>query len=171
MLNPQQPELGQAQPSITQQTESNLPRADFNRPETNQPESNKLETGQLNSNFLAVMSDAPLGLCLAQDVFSAFMWAVAKKTEPLDGETTVHPTSTPSYWKSFRLENTTLMKMAKDIQRAGLGSLEDAYINIVPPLSVNRKLPAASCIIEFAKETARYPESIGHWEEAMDVYL
>jgi ankyrin repeat protein len=126
--------------------------------------------------FLAVLTDAPLENCLAWDLFSAFMWAVAERmAEPMRGETSVRRTTEPGTttgaWNSFGLENTTLAKLANEVHRTGLGSLEDSYLSIVPPLSARKKLPIASCIVEYAREVARQHEAVGHWEEARDVYI
>jgi len=126
--------------------------------------------------YLAVISDAPLELCLAQDVFSAFMWAAARKTEKLDGKTILNKldqrdTNTHGSWKHFTLENATLERMAKDIERSGLGGLEDIYLTIVPPLSLNQRLPASLCVVEHAMDVARPYEAGGRWTHAADVYM
>jgi hypothetical protein len=54
------------------------------------------------------------------------------------------------WFESVRLENTALSKMAKEIERAVLGSLEEAYISIIPPLSKKRKLPIPDCLVTHA---------------------
>ena len=74
-------------------------------------------------------------------------------------------------WQSFKLHNAQLSKLAQDIQSTGLGSLEDVYLSIIPPLSTSKKLPRADAIIGWARERARPHEQRGHWEEAADEYL
>ncbi|EAQ84868.1 hypothetical protein CHGG_08882 [Chaetomium globosum CBS 148.51] len=44
--------------------------------------------------------------------------------------------------------------MVQDIQGTGLGSLEDVYLAIISPLSIERKLPQPDAIIELARKHA-----------------
>jgi len=155
-------QLGGSVPRIFRMHELNLESKESNSP-------------NLKSQFLAVVSDAiSLELLLAQDIFSTFMWAVAEKVERLSGETTIHPTKAQGkgpQWKCFTLENTILSKLARNVQKSGLGSLEDAYHIIIPPLHMNQKLPEVSCIVEYAREASKRYEAIGRWKEAADVCL
>ncbi|KAF8532929.1 hypothetical protein BDD12DRAFT_901166 [Trichophaea hybrida] len=124
--------------------------------------------------LLATVSEVPLDLLFAQEMFSSFMLIVAKALPgPIQGRTTTHNTESSddsTSWQSFTLQNTTLSRIAHLVHRAGLGSLEDVYISIIPPLSIERKLPVAVSVIELARQNAKH-ELAGHWKEAGDIYL
>lgn len=72
--------------------------------------------------------------------------------------------------QSIALQSTRLSKMAQDIQTTELGSLEEIYLAIAPPLSKRDRLPRADAIIEWTRDQARSHEQLGHWKEAADVY-
>ncbi|PNP60634.1 hypothetical protein FNYG_14637 [Fusarium nygamai] len=133
-----------------------------------------VEEGKAANALLATESYSPLKLLYAQDMFSAFMWATAKTlTKPIEGGADIRPDeiSSDNAWQSFTLLNGQLSKMAQDIQSTGLGSIEDIYHSIIPPLSVEHKLPQADAIIELARQHAKRHEQLGHWKEAADAYL
>jgi len=160
-------------PSVTD--ESELAEEDSDASEVSSRASGLQQSGA--DRYLEVISNTtPLELRLAQDIFSAFMWAVVRKTKELDGKTILKKldqgaTNTPESWKHFTLENATLARMAKDIERSGLGSLEEIYLTIVPPLSLNKRLPDPLCVVEHAMEVAKPHEAVGHWEDAADAYV
>ena len=126
-------------------------------------------------DHLAVVADSPLELLLAQDLFLGFMWAVSDKMRRLDVEPTlcqsnqIQPKKS-EWFDSLGLENTTLSSIAREIERAGLGKLEDAYASIILPLSVKQKLPIPHCLITHARERANYFVTRKIWEGARDVY-
>jgi ankyrin repeat protein len=126
--------------------------------------------------LLATVSEVPLDRLFSQEIFSTFMWAVAKKLDrPIPGRTTTHSVSTDTQddaasWKDFTLQNATLSRMVEDVHRTGLGSLGDIYMSIIPPLSITRKLPEAGAVIKLARQQARKHELVGHWKEAGDIY-
>ncbi|KAJ2895143.1 hypothetical protein MKZ38_006860 [Zalerion maritima] len=123
--------------------------------------------------LLATASYDPLKILYAQDMFSAFMWAMAKRLkDPMEGGAeTRHITSSASSWQSFTLRNDRLSKMAEDIQSTGLGSLDQIYLSVIPPLSVEQKLPQADEIIKLARQQAKRDEQLQHWKEAGAAYL
>jgi hypothetical protein len=124
--------------------------------------------------LLALESYGLLKLLYAQDMFSAFMWAAAKTlTHSVKGSADIRPEDTggPDAWQSFRLRNYQLSKMAQDIQNTGLGSLEEIYMTVIPPLSAENRLPQPSTIVELARQYAKRHEQRGHWQEASDIYL
>ena len=126
-------------------------------------------------DHLAVIADSPLELPLAQDLFSGFMWAVADNMWRLDVEPTLRQTNqikpkNTEWFDTLRLENTALSSMAGEIERAGLGRLEDAYASIILPLSVKQKLPIPHCLVIHARERANYFVTQKHWEAARDLY-
>ncbi|KAF2250191.1 hypothetical protein BU26DRAFT_296992 [Trematosphaeria pertusa] len=113
--------------------------------------------GKTANVILAVESYKPLVTLFAQHMFSVFMWAAAKKMAgPIPGEADIRSAETDRAshdpaWQSFMLHNSQLSKMAQDIHSTGLGSLEDVYLCIIPPLSGEDKL--------------------GHWKDAAGAYL
>ena len=127
---------------------------------------------------LAVESFAPLKTLYAQYMFSSFMWSAAKKLEqPFGGEADVQPiredstSNSNSAWQSIKLHNKRLSKLALDIQATGLGSLDEIYYAIIPPLSATGRLPHAGAIIEWTRKHAGPHEQLGHWREATDAYM
>ncbi|KAK3358060.1 hypothetical protein B0T25DRAFT_517382 [Lasiosphaeria hispida] len=126
--------------------------------------------------FLGVESFRPLRTLYAQHMFSAFMWAAAKTMELIKDEADVRPAQKDgaggdSPWQLITLHSTWLSKMAQDIKSTGLGSLEEIYAAIIPPLSARNKLPRADDIIRWSRERAKQHELLGHWKEAADAYL
>ena len=83
---------------------------------------------------------------MAQHLFSAFMSAIAKsvKRDKL-GYATVDPRSfnvdDHDTWSSPALENAKLLGIAREIENTGLGSLDQVYLSIIPPLSRTSQLP------------------------------
>ncbi|KLU91868.1 hypothetical protein MAPG_10817 [Magnaporthiopsis poae ATCC 64411] len=125
---------------------------------------------------LAVESYSPLKTLYAQHMFSAFMWAAAKAMKRIEDRADIRPAQRDgeggdSTWQSIALRNTRLSKMAQDIQATGLGSLEEIYLAIIPPLSVRQKLPQADAIVELARQHAKQHEQLQHWKQAGDAYL
>ncbi|KAH7460498.1 hypothetical protein FOMA001_g19467 [Fusarium oxysporum f. sp. matthiolae] len=125
---------------------------------------------------LAVESYSPLKTIYTQHMFSAFMWALAKAMEPITTRAEVRFTNTGGLsnappWQFLSLHNTKLSKLAKNIQSTGLGSLEEVYLAIIPPLSAWNKLPRADAIVEWTQKHTKRHEQLGHWKEAADAYL
>ncbi|KAK3339688.1 hypothetical protein B0T25DRAFT_574588 [Lasiosphaeria hispida] len=53
--------------------------------------------------------------------------------------------------------------MAQDIHAVGLGSLEDVYLCIIPPLSLTKRLPPAYSVVDWARQHVQ-PRNIAlHW--------
>lgn len=126
-------------------------------------------------DYLAVVSERQLELLLAQDLFSSFMWSAADKMQTLSVESTLHQTgqiqpTDLAWFDSLRLENTALSSIASEIERVGLGRLEDAYASIIPPLSIKHKLPMPDCLVRQAQERAQNLVAHENWQGATDVY-
>ncbi|KAK1770501.1 ankyrin repeat-containing domain protein [Phialemonium atrogriseum] len=123
--------------------------------------------------LLAIESHEPLKLLYAQDMFSAFMWAVAKSADPVKGNANIQPDdiSSDNAWQSFKLQNNLLLTMAQDIENTGLGSLDQIYLSIIPPLSMHEKLPQPNAIVELARQHAKQHEQLQHWKQAGDAHL
>ncbi|KXX82674.1 Serine/threonine-protein phosphatase 6 regulatory ankyrin repeat subunit B [Madurella mycetomatis] len=126
---------------------------------------------------LAVESFSPLATLYTQYMFSAFMWAAAKKMEkPLEDSADLrrswsNTTSADPALQPIALQSTQLSKMAQDIQTTGIGSLEEIYLAIIPPLSAMDRLPRPDPVVKWAREQASSHEQLGHWKEAADVYM
>ncbi|KAH7318070.1 hypothetical protein B0I35DRAFT_478607 [Stachybotrys elegans] len=126
------------------------------------------------NSLLAIELYGPLESLYAQDMFSSFMWAAAKTLkEPVNGHADIRPKdiSDDDAWKSFTFRNDNLSRMAHDIQSTGLGSLEDIFLCILPPLSVEHKLPKSDAIIDLAREQAKRQEQLKHWDKAAAAYI
>ncbi|KAL2113014.1 hypothetical protein VUR80DRAFT_5611 [Thermomyces stellatus] len=79
--------------------------------------------------------------------------------------------SGPWAWRSFGLRDSQFSRMAQDIKNTGLGSLEDVFLSIVPPLSARRKLPWVEATVELSRKRAAQHEQKGHLDEAASTYL
>ena len=75
------------------------------------------------TRFLAIMSDTPMDVLFAQDIFSTFMWAIANKKDQLDGDTTVHPSNAD--WRSFRTRRINSMATQPSILAMQTGDLSE----------------------------------------------
>jgi ankyrin repeat protein len=152
------PELFDGSPANEQNNSTRLTRAEANISES--------------ENVWGVVSDTSLSSQYAQDMFSDFIAAVASKlTGPISGKVDVRPASSTTAWQSFTLYSSTLFQIAQDVQSTGLGSLEEAYLSIIPSLSMARKLPKTDGIVELARQQAEGHELLGQWQEAGEVYL
>ena len=139
------------------------------------PESSGQSQRQVNSQI--VKSGATLERFLAQHVFSAFMWAVADEIplERILGETTFDSRDAFSIndhttWNSCRLENATITKLVKDVERTDLGNFSEVSMAIIPPLSCTNKLPNEA-MIDLILQKVRAHEIKCHWKEAAQSYL
>ncbi|KAF9761301.1 hypothetical protein IL306_003869, partial [Fusarium sp. DS 682] len=128
----------------------------------------------VNNGFLAVESFVPPASLYALDLFSSFMRVAARTMdEPIHGEGEVRPNEAGSAgsWTSFTLHNRLLSKMAGEVQSTGLATLSEVYSAIIPPLSIENKLPVADSIIELAREHARPHEERGDMKKVTEVYI
>ena len=111
----------------------------------------------------------------AQHIFTAFMAVVAQKVDRIGGKTEASQATTsnysPSVWQHFRLQNTVITKMALGLQNAGLTkSLEEAYLCLIPPLSLQYKLPSGAAVDTMLRNLQRF-ESDFNWEKSTEAYL
>ncbi|KAI5862621.1 ankyrin repeat-containing domain protein [Durotheca rogersii] len=94
-------------------------------------------------------------LC-AQDIYLSFITAVAAILRDVGGETHIRDPFTEgqmdltnfNWMPEFTLLNTNLDKMATAFVDSGLGSRQDAYMCIIPPLSMHSKLPRVSEVVQ-----------------------
>jgi hypothetical protein len=136
-------------------------------------EESELPSHGQSAGSLARISETRIETSLAQHVFTAFMWAVAQKVSTIDGVTNTRQTDTsnnPSAWQTVKLDNSILSRIAQGVRNTGLGSLEDAYLCIIPPLSLANKLPVAAAVDSVLRSVQKR-EAAGEWKEASVVYL
>ncbi|KAF3802330.1 hypothetical protein GCG54_00003789 [Colletotrichum gloeosporioides] len=121
---------------------------------------------------LATEFHGTLNSLYALDIFSSFFGAAAKTLEEnsFSGLAEVHPNTAATgkeAWKFFFLRQDQLSNLAKRIENIGLGNLDDIYLSMIPSLSVVKKLPAGTAIVELARQPAR----LGLWTEFGGVYV
>jgi hypothetical protein len=91
-------------------------------------------------------------------MFSAFMWTIAKHvvkfTDARIDETGKFDPREENSWQSLKLKHNTVLELAKCVQRAGLGDMEDAYLSIIPPLSNQGRLPHPEGVFDMARNSA-----------------
>ncbi|KAL1883246.1 hypothetical protein Daus18300_000304 [Diaporthe australafricana] len=125
--------------------------------------------------LLAAESYQSLKVLYAQDMYSAFMRAAAKEMgRPLPGSSEEIRSSggtNDSSWQDFTLRNIVLSKMVQAVHDTGLGSMEQIYLSIVPPLSAQDSLPEVSAVFDLALQRAKRYEHLHHWREAGDTFL
>ncbi|KAF6801170.1 ankyrin repeat protein [Colletotrichum sojae] len=128
---------------------------------------------QKGDSLLATESYGPLPLMFAQHLFSTFMHAVANTEEPQEPfqkkATVQSEAGEASIWGYLTLHSTTLSAIAREIQVVGIGTLEDIYLSMIPPLSKAKKLPRADTNIEVAREEAEPHEQMGQWERGFQL--
>ncbi|KAL0938064.1 ankyrin repeat protein [Colletotrichum truncatum] len=129
------------------------------------------------ASFLATKSYKPLKLLFAQEMFSAFLWSITREKsvqeQPVENEADITPNdiSKSENWQVFTLKNTKLSKMAQEIYDTGLGTPEEVYLSIIPPLSVNDRLPRTNAIISLTQQEALRHEKLQQWQQVAEVYL
>ncbi|KAF4997521.1 hypothetical protein FDECE_12051 [Fusarium decemcellulare] len=124
--------------------------------------------------YLAVESSTPLKLLYAQDMFTAFMWSVAKtmlSCIPGSSDLVHNDQGKKGEWKSFRFRHEELSRMVQDISNTGLGSLDQIYLSVIPPLSAENKLPETTKIIKLAQKQVRRPQEKQDWMKDSKPYL
>ncbi|KAI9853997.1 MAG: hypothetical protein M1813_001588 [Trichoglossum hirsutum] len=112
------------------------------------------------STIISVATTNSLLTMCAQEVFVSFIHAIANIVSEFGGET-----SARGDWQDFRLCNTQLDRIAAAFEESRLGSREDAYMSIVPPLRTNSKLPSHGAY-ESARAYATTLRGEGDWKEA-----
>jgi len=138
-------------------------------------------TGNPNTTSLVpltAVSNVSLESSLMQHIFSSFIWAIANdipakkfdkdKTSILRGD--LFRMNDPETLLSLGLENKVLTGMANAIQQTGLGSLQEVYMCIIPPLFCFQKLPMGA-VVEFIRQQTRDQEVLGRWSTAELVYI
>lgn len=135
-------------------------------------------TSPYENGPLAIESHGPLNALYAQYIFSIFMLAAAEKMNgPIGGKTSIRHTNTKTEWAddNFRgqplsLHNTVLSSMVQNLENVGLGTTEEIYLSIIPPLSAKNRLPSADSIVEWMRKHTIQYEQLGHWMRAGSAY-
>ena len=128
---------------------------------------------------MKIVSQTSLESSLAQHIFSSFMWAITqhipneafnKRDENSISHADLFRADDPGTLLSLKLQNNTITGMANVIQQTGVGSIQEVYMCIIPPLSSSRKLPAEA-VIEFVQRQMREHEMLGHWAVVAPGYI
>ncbi|KAK3358065.1 hypothetical protein B0T25DRAFT_477211 [Lasiosphaeria hispida] len=113
-----------------------------------------------------------LEAALAQHIFMSFMWAIVKSVSAvkLEQNSTTSVTrpenfrvDEPETILTLRLENDVLGGLSSTISQSGLGTIEDAYACIIPPLSHLQKLPNKA-VVTFVRQRLRDQERLTNWD-------
>lgn len=126
------------------------------------------------NTVIATNSFGSLESLYAQELFSAFVWAAAKKMEaPVGGGADLQLSDVPedSSRESFKLSNKVLSTLANSIQNTGLANTETVFALLIPPLSAENKLPAVHQVIELARQEAQPFEGNSNLIEVGRIYL
>jgi ankyrin repeat protein len=106
----------------------------------------------------------------AMELYSSFMRAAAKAMlKKIPGEAEKIQTSDHAdgmSWRVFSLRNSHLSEMIQDVHNTGLGSLDQIYLSILTPLSVEDKLPGVSAVVNLALHQAKQNEQSRRWQQA-----
>lgn len=121
-------------------------------------------------SVLAVTSSVSLDVMCAQTIFTYFVNALGDIITSVGGKTNLKVPEGESQMygvgETFRLDNTKLAKLAAAFQESGLGSLEEAYMCIIPCLSIKHKLPSRKDVHDGAKRVAKSFQDEQKWKEA-----
>ncbi|KAK6603745.1 ankyrin repeat protein [Botrytis cinerea] len=132
------------------------------------------------SSYYAMIASVSKEKFLAQHIFSTFLWAVVnslplsereneQSTEVvLPGDDELRLNEEHPNWNSLRLTNKKIKQMTKAIEISGLGTLEDANLLIIPPLSYYEKLPNEG-IVDMVRKYAKDNE-LGYRDIACNIY-
>ncbi|KAH0524103.1 hypothetical protein TsFJ059_009013 [Trichoderma semiorbis] len=132
--------------------------------------------GENTNDILCIQSLDSLEILYAKDMFSTFMWAVVESLErPVGGKTYIKTSQAKlenkDSWRRLGLENDDISRLAAAIQSTGLCNTHDAHINIITPLSIQRKLPEVDSIVEMVRNYTEPLEALHLWADAGQVYL
>lgn len=127
--------------------------------------------------FLCLNSTAGTVEFLAQHIFLSFMWAVSKEipkqkfgASEVDGHAAERFNFMDHDWDAVKLVNKTIQDIARDIEATGLGTIEEIYLVLIPPLSIASKLPNEA-IVEMIRWKAKSFEQRNQWQEAANAYM
>jgi len=123
---------------------------------------------------LGMVTTTPKELLFAQHIFTAFMVAATKQLDRIGGKSEASNETAlnlPLVWQHFRPQNSVVAEIALGVQNAGLArSLEEVYICIIPPLSLQHKLPVGAAVDHVLCKLEQY-EDVLNWKKSTDTYL
>jgi len=126
------------------------------------------------TTLLGIVTTTPKEQLFAQHIFRAFMMTAAKKLDRIGGKSEASPETAnnrPTSWQHIRVQNTMVANMALGIQNAGLAkSLEEAYLCIIPSLSLQYKLPVGAAVDLVLRNVEQY-ECVLNWKKSTGIYL
>lgn len=130
-------------------------------------------SGSDKVEYLVAVSNRPLAQLLAQQIFSAFMWAIAESVKPFDADMPIESSINTNAGGYPRVRNDKLDKLVESIvQTTDLGTPDEIYLALIPPLSKRNKLFEADCIIQHAHSRASGYKSLPEeWAHASEVYI
>jgi len=133
----------------------------------------EIEASPAVTGSLAVMTDNSLEISYGQHLFSSFMWAVSRRVSRIENPANARQLdmfNNPTAWNSIALDHGRLERIARTVQKSGLGTLEEGYLCIVPPLSMANKLPAAAAVDSII-QTMKVREADSTLPELSAVYM
>ncbi|KAK4149537.1 hypothetical protein C8A00DRAFT_18785 [Chaetomidium leptoderma] len=134
---------------------------------------------------LAVDAHSDLKTLYAHHIFSAFMWAVAAaiaESEDVLGAHILGEAEIRTFlartgphqhasWDTDTFRNEKLSALVRDIETTGLGSVDDIYFGILPPLSAWNLLPPVHAILKRGLELGHELEQRRGWRGAGSTYV
>ncbi|KAI5858076.1 ankyrin repeat-containing domain protein [Tricharina praecox] len=133
----------------------------------------EIEASATATGSLAVMTDNSLEISCGQQLLSSFMWAISRKVSRIENQANARQLdmfNNPTAWSSIAIDHDTLEKMARAVQKSGLGTLEEGYLCIIPPLSMANNLPAAAAVDSII-QTMKVREADSTLPELSTVYI
>ncbi|KAK2743236.1 hypothetical protein FQN57_004925 [Myotisia sp. PD_48] len=124
------------------------------------------------AGIIAIDRQMTWPMACALNLFSAFMWSVAKSLESPIGNGAllpVNPDASDTWY--FKLHDQTLATMVQNIESIGLGSQEDIYYSVIPSLSVHNLLPEPVGLLEKVRQGTKSHEEVGNLEFVTERYL
>lgn len=105
------------------------------------------------------------------------MWAIAEHipVPQIEPSSTVDLQSQNEFdsqlprWNSLKLVNQTIQDLGRAVEGTALGTLEDAYTLIIPPLSLANKLPSEG-LVEMVRQKAGENQQDYQLDKAYDLY-
>lgn len=153
----------------------------FGRVTGSSRESNPTVSGSNPSaEYLSVEAKGSLEMICAQELHTSFLFQLLGKVDDVGGITTrrtddstaavVLDTSAGNQsWSQFRLSNSNLSTIARVYDECGLGTVEDAYLCIVPAFRSANKLPSPHAAYYEARKACTKLAADGEWAKAFEI--
>jgi hypothetical protein len=124
---------------------------------------------------LALQVDDPLERMDSRDLMFSFVTAVAKSQEILLETNVVQDSinyqDRRKGWKDVRLYNDKFTNLVRELERVGYGSLSEVYLDLIIPLSINKKMSNIHSIIRVAQKRAKECELSLEWDSLVNVAM